>query len=85
MITLIVEGKLLVLGRHPMFVIMNAPVDSSSMILDKTWKNLVKYVQGSETAENILGVIMYFLDTLLLRFFEESHSTVMMICKKMLK
>jgi SAM-dependent methyltransferase len=78
----IVDEKFTIEGRYPMFVIMNAPVDSSSDFLKSLWKHIEKSVSSSDAVGYILGAMLYVVDSILIRFFRESPSTEMMICKK---
>lgn len=72
-----------ILDRIPMFVIMNAPVDTNSRILQSTWKFIRATAKKGKFASNATGCMLYPLELFLTRISKEGPSTELMICKKL--
>jgi SAM-dependent methyltransferase len=72
-----------ILDRIPMFVIMNAPVDTKSRILPSTWKFIRTTAKKGKFASNAAGCMLYPLELFLTRIAKEGPSTELMICKKL--
>ena len=72
-----------ILDRIPMFVIMNAPVDTNSRILPSTWKFIRATAKKGKFASNATGCMLYPLELFLTRLAKEGPSTELMICKKL--
>jgi SAM-dependent methyltransferase len=77
------ESGFEILDRIPMFVIMNAPVDTNSRILHSTWKFIRTTAKKGKFASNATGCILYSLELVLTRIAKEGPSTELMICKKL--
>jgi SAM-dependent methyltransferase len=72
-----------ILDRIPMFVIMNAPVDTNSRILSSTWKLIKSTTKRGKFASNFTGCLLYPLEFILTNMAKEGPSTELMICKKL--
>jgi hypothetical protein len=72
-----------VLERIPMFVIMNAPVDTNNRILQSTWKLIKSTAKKGKFTSNATGCLLYPLELILTRIAKEGPSTELMICKKL--
>ena len=72
-----------ILERIPMFVIMNAPVDTNNRILQSTWKLIKSTAKKGKFASNVTGCILYPLELILTSIAKEGPSTELMICKKL--
>ena len=72
-----------ILERIPMFVIMNAPVDTNNRILQSTWKLIKSTAKKGEFASNATGCVLYPLELILTSIAKEGPSTELMICKKL--
>jgi SAM-dependent methyltransferase len=77
------EGGFKILDRIPMFVIMNAPVDTNSRILSTTWKLIKSTTKKGKYASNFTGCMLYPLELILTSIVKEGPSTELMICKKL--
>jgi 2-polyprenyl-3-methyl-5-hydroxy-6-metoxy-1,4-benzoquinol methylase len=71
-----------ILDRIPMFVIMNAPVDTRNRFLPLTWKLITSTARRGEFASNATGCVLYPIELFLTSIGKEGPSTEMMICKK---
>jgi 2-polyprenyl-3-methyl-5-hydroxy-6-metoxy-1,4-benzoquinol methylase len=71
-----------ILDRIPMFMIMNAPVDTDSRILTSTWKLIRSTAKKGKFASNFTGCMLYPLEYILTSIAKEGPSTELMICKK---
>ena len=80
---LLQEAGFTILDRIPMFVIMNAPVDTNNRILPSTWKSIRVAAKKGKIASNITGCILYPLELVLTSIAREGPSTELMICKKL--
>jgi len=79
---LLQEAGFTILDRIPMFVTMNAPVDTNNRILPSTWKSIRVAAKKGKFASNITGCILYPLELVLTSIAREGPSTELMICKK---
>jgi SAM-dependent methyltransferase len=75
------ENKLEVLLRKPMFVLMNAPVDTNKSLLKGIWRAIVTTVHRGEISALIACNILYPIELFLVSIIKESPSTEIMICK----
>jgi SAM-dependent methyltransferase len=71
-----------VLGRTPMFVIMNYPADSRSRLARWGWTAMVGPAMLAEPLGWLVGAALYPLERRLVRRIHESPSTELMICRK---
>lgn len=72
-----------IIKRRPMFVIMNAPVDTNRSELRSLWTYVItRPIRSSEKTGLVIGGILYPFELMLLSFVRESPTTEMMICKK---
>jgi 2-polyprenyl-3-methyl-5-hydroxy-6-metoxy-1,4-benzoquinol methylase len=71
-----------ILDRIPMFVIMNAPVDTRNRFLRVFWKLITSTAKKGEFASNVTGCVLYPIESFLTTIGKEGPSTEMMICKK---
>jgi SAM-dependent methyltransferase len=71
-----------VVTRRPMFVLMNAPVDSTNRALHHFWSLLQRAVARYETAGQVLGALLFPLELVLVSVLPEGPSTEAMICRK---
>jgi SAM-dependent methyltransferase len=71
-----------VVMRCPVFVLMNEPIDSCSKAWRFLWRVLMYPVRKSETVGYVLGALFYLIDSVLVRFLNESPTTEMMVCRK---
>jgi 2-polyprenyl-3-methyl-5-hydroxy-6-metoxy-1,4-benzoquinol methylase len=68
--------------RVPMFILMNAPVDTSASWPFKFWRLAMLPVRAAPALGSIYGALLYPLELQLTRFLRESPTTEMMICQK---
>ena len=71
-----------IVERCPMFVLMNAPIDSTKHINNLFWKAIVTSIRCNEIIGLILGGILYPLELILTSLMKETCSTEMMICRR---
>lgn len=75
------ENNFEVILRRPMFVLMNAPVDTNRSVLRLMWRTITSLVRHSDRMAYLVGNVLYPLELLLVSVITESPSTEMMICK----
>jgi SAM-dependent methyltransferase len=71
-----------VLGRVPMFVLMNYPADSKSRLARGAWTAMVAPSMLAEPLGWLVGGLLYPIERRLVRRVKESPSTELMICRK---
>jgi predicted TPR repeat methyltransferase len=71
-----------IIERAPMFVLMNYPVDSESLLLKMFWRILAKAVSLHEFFGFLFGAILYPMELICVSFMKESPTTEMLICQK---
>lgn len=71
-----------VLRRRPMFVLMNAPVDSRNPLLRSTWKLREGVLSKWESFGVLLGAALFPLELALVAILHESPSTEIVLCRK---
>jgi len=71
-----------VIDRFPMFVIMNAPVDTNNRLLPLTWRLVKSTARRGNAMSNITGCVLFPLELFLTSICKEGPSTEIMICKK---
>lgn len=79
---IIVKAGFRIVRRSPFFVIMNAPIDTKNNFLQINWKILTKIIKKSEDLGNVVGAILYPLESMLTRLLAQGPSTELMICVK---
>lgn len=79
---LLEEAGLEVVARRPMFVLMNAPVDSRSRVLWLYWSLLERVLARFPSLGSVIGALLYPLELLLIATRTEGPSTELMICRK---
>ena len=73
-----------VVGRVPMLVLMEEPLDSSSKWYCFLWKLMTYPVKHSEFAGFLIGGMLYPLELILTKVFSESPTTEIVVCQKRL-
>ena len=71
-----------VVGRVPMFVVMEEPLDSTSQWYRFLWKLMTYPVKRSELAGFLIGGMLYPLELILTKVCRESSTTEIVICYK---
>jgi predicted TPR repeat methyltransferase len=71
-----------ILHHSPMFVIMNAPVDTRSRVLRKAWNITSSLIKIDSNVGLVLGAFLYPIELMLVFSIKESPTTEIMICKK---
>jgi SAM-dependent methyltransferase len=66
--------------RRPMFVLMNYPVDSSSVLHRLCWRTLVLAMAAWNPLGAVVGAVLYPLERLLVARLREGPSTELMVC-----
>lgn len=68
--------------RRPMFILMNAPDDSTSRLLHACWRRVRFIAQRGEMFGWIMGAILYPVDRVLTVLLNESPTTEIAICRR---
>jgi 2-polyprenyl-3-methyl-5-hydroxy-6-metoxy-1,4-benzoquinol methylase len=71
-----------IIRRAPMFVLMNAPIDTSSRWPMLAWRAFLAPVHFVPMLGSVYGAALYPLELALTRLMSESPTTEMMICQK---
>ncbi len=78
----IIKTGFKIVRKSPFFVIMNAPINTDNNFLQTSWKIITKTVKKNEHLGNVIGAILYPLESVLTRLFAQGPSTELMICVK---
>jgi SAM-dependent methyltransferase len=70
-----------ILRRRPVFQLMNAPVDSDSLLHERWWR-LLQRLAARPREGAVLGALLYPLELALVARRSEGPSTEMMICRR---
>ncbi len=76
------KSGLRVVRRTPMFMLMNAPMDSSSRWPMLAWRAFMAPIHFVPLLGSIYGAMLYPLELALTQLMSESPTTEMMICQK---
>jgi SAM-dependent methyltransferase len=68
--------------RRPMFVLMNAPLDSRSRILHRSWRTIRSLVSRHEALGSLVGALLFPVELLLVSALPEGPSTEIVVCRK---
>jgi SAM-dependent methyltransferase len=71
-----------IVRRVPMFILMNAPIDSSSRWPMLAWRAFLAPVHFLPTLGSVYGAVLYSSDIVLTRMMSESPTSEIMICQK---
>jgi len=71
-----------IVGRVPMFVVMNYPVDSTTRFLKTLWRVMAKVISIHEFFGWVAGATLYPVELICVSSMRESPTTEMMICRK---
>ncbi len=71
-----------ILGRVPMFVLMNYPADTRSRLLRWAWTAMVAPAMLAEPLGWLLGRVLYPIERRLVLRVKESPTTELMVCRK---
>jgi len=86
-----ISPSIAIRARWPIFVTMMPPVDSSGferIVLDRVWRSTERVLGSAErcsyleVAGNLVGAVLYSLDSLLNRLYSEGPGMELMICQK---
>jgi SAM-dependent methyltransferase len=67
---------------HPMFVLMNSPVDSRSRLLGLWWSLLTRVAARGDRLGSVAGALLYGPELLLTRLVRRGPSTKIMVCRR---
>jgi SAM-dependent methyltransferase len=73
---------LAVIMRRPMFVLMNAPIDSTNRILRGYWSGLATLLNHLPALGGVVGAALYPLESTLTVVCRESPTTEVVVCRK---
>ena len=71
-----------VVRRRPMFCLMNAPLDSESRLLRRSWASVHRLASRRERLGAAIGAALYPLELALVGSLREGPSTELMICRR---
>jgi 2-polyprenyl-3-methyl-5-hydroxy-6-metoxy-1,4-benzoquinol methylase len=71
-----------ILERSPMFYLMNTPVDSDGVMINKFWYLVKKIASKGESFGSLVGGVLYPFELMMVSTRTESPSTEIMVCKK---
>ena len=76
------DAGLVMEQRHPIFVLMNAPDDSTHPALTLWWRMVSKVAQRGEWLGWLAGACLFPLDGVLTRVLREGPSTELAVCRR---
>lgn len=76
------DAGMQMLFRRPMFVLMNAPDDSTGRLQRAWWRLVTASVQQGEIAGWVTGAVLYPLERFLTTVMKESPSTEIAVCRR---
>jgi hypothetical protein len=76
------KSGLRIIRRAPMFVLMNAPIDSSSRLPMLAWRAFLAPAHFVPLLGSVYGAVLYPIELALTRLMSESPTTEIMICQK---
>ena len=71
-----------VVERRPLFVLMNAPVDSTSRVVQGRWSAIARTARTGKAMGWLVGALLYPLELIMTRVRKESPTTEIMVCRK---
>ena len=71
-----------IIKRQSMFYVMGYPIDMKSRFWGRLWNICMYPVRKSELIGALYAIILYPIEWILIRIFNESPTTELMICKK---
>jgi SAM-dependent methyltransferase len=83
-VRLVEDAGFEIVGRVPMFVLMNYPADSGSRLARWGWSAMLAPAMLAEPLGWLTGAALYPIERRLVRKVRESPSTELMICRKRL-
>jgi SAM-dependent methyltransferase len=72
-----------IVKRTPMFVLMNAPVDTRGTAARAVWQSAMAPVQRFNALGGLIGALLYPPELLLTSLLSESPSTEVMVCERL--
>jgi predicted TPR repeat methyltransferase len=76
------DAGLELISRVPMFKLMNTPMDNPTRTQEYLWRRIRKYASVNETLGNLVGVVLYPFEIMLVMSSSESVSTEIAIVRK---
>lgn len=76
------DAGLVIEQRRPMFVLMNAPDDSSSAAMALWWRLVSAVARRGEWTGWLVGACLYPLEWMLTRLLREGPSTELAVCRR---
>lgn len=80
------KNNIEIVQLKPIFYLMNGPIDMKDNLLSGTysllWSKMAYLMGKSETLGQIIGFSLYYIDGVLIRLFQNSITTELLICKK---
>jgi 2-polyprenyl-3-methyl-5-hydroxy-6-metoxy-1,4-benzoquinol methylase len=71
-----------IVDRRPVFVLMNAQLDTTGKVRELLWRFITFPATKSETCGYITGALLYPVELLLTALLQESPSTELLVCRK---
>lgn len=76
------DAGLDVVDRHPMFVLMNTPVDSNSRLLRAWWQGVFRVLRRWPRLGGPIGAACFLPEKALCRRLREGPSTELLVCRR---
>lgn len=80
---MLAANHLRVVKRAPMFVLMNAPLDTRGRLWRTLWRSAMAPVRRFNVLGRIAGPLCYLPELLLTRVMRDGPSTELMVCERM--
>jgi SAM-dependent methyltransferase len=71
-----------IVKRVPLFVLMNAPVDTSGSLAQRAWSAAMYPVRRFKPLGSVAGALLYPADLLLTKLLREGPSTELLVCER---
>jgi SAM-dependent methyltransferase len=72
-----------IIKRVPLFVLMNAPVDTSGVLAQRVWAAATYPVRRVKALGAVAGALLYPVDFALTKVLREGPSTELMVCERL--
>ena len=80
------KNNIEIVRLKPIFYLMNGPIDMKDNILFRIycllWSKMAYLMGKSETLGQIIGFSLYYIDDVLIRLFQNSITTELLVCRK---
>ena len=78
----VTDAGLEIVRRTPVFCLMNAPLDSDSRVLRRSWRVVQGAASRRPWAADAVGALLYPVELALVSMLSEGPSTELMVCRR---